>query len=254
MSTRKKTLDEAASLQLKELRAVVEQLVEENKELKNKIQESLDSTQFASNKYDENNNKLNEVLEKLSVISKQNKLLIEKNALLEKEISMHKRERMEMEKQLFEIITPIEVERREKNLEVHGLPEGSDENCTDVVKAMISKITPESVNVSKCFRFGRKETVIGEKRIRPILLEFDNKKDRDIVFNSRSNLRKLNDPIYINENLPKHLKILRGKANTRRKEYNYKYLWTKNGNILLRKNEESNVINIKASIDLEKIC
>ena len=50
MSTRKKTLDEAASLQLKELRAVVEQLVEENKELKNKIQESLDSTQFASNK------------------------------------------------------------------------------------------------------------------------------------------------------------------------------------------------------------
>ena len=53
-----------------------------------------------------------------------------------------------MEKELFEIITPIEVERREKNLEIHGLPEGSDdENCNVSVKTMIGKITPEAVNI-----------------------------------------------------------------------------------------------------------
>ena len=173
---------------------------------------------------------------------------------MEEEINTLKRGRMELEKQLFEVITPIEVERKEKNLEIHGLSEGSaDENCSAVVKTMISKITPEPVIISKCFRFGQKETITGEKRIRPLLVEFENKKDRDTVFNSRSNLKKLNEKIYINENLPKHLRILRGKANTRRKQHNFKYLWTKNGNILLRKNENSNVINIKASIDLDKI-
>ena len=94
---------------------------------------------------------------------------------------------------------------------------------------------------------------MGERRNRPVLIEFESKKDRDIVFNSRSNLRKFNDSIYINENLPKHLRVLRGKANAKRKTLNYKYLWNKNGNILLRKSDGSKVINIKSTMDLENI-
>ena len=46
---------------------------------------------------------------------------------------------------------------------------------------------------------------------------------------------------------------LRGKANARRKENQYKFLWTKGGAILVRKDENSKVINIKTPSDLEKI-
>ena len=252
VDTRKSTSEDAIQ-QIKELRTIVEQLVEDNKELKNKLEESLKSTQFASDKYDENNNKLNEVLGQLSIITKQNVQLIEKNEILEKEIDNYKRERLEMEKQLFEIITPIETQRREKNLEIHGLSESDGENCSAVVKAVIEKVTPKPVAVAKCFRFGSTETLSGETRIRPIMVQFDKKEDRELIYTNRSKLREYQDPVYINENLPRHLRILRGKANARKKKHNWKYIWSKNGNILLRKTDGSKVINIKATIDLELI-
>ena len=247
------TRNAATSDQITELKNIVERLVEENKQLKLKVEESIKSTQFASDKYDENNNLMNEVLEKLTGITEQNKKLIEKNELLEKELSVQKKQTLELELQLYRIITPLEVERRQNNLEMHGLAEENEENCLTVVKSVLSKVIPEPVTIVKCFRYGYKETPRGEKRTRPILIQFQNKDERDKIYSNRSNLRKLQNRIYLNENLPKYLTELRGKANARRKEYQYKFLWTKNGSILVRKDETSKVLNIKSPSDLEKI-
>ena len=49
------------------------------------------------------------------------------------------------------------------------------------------------------------------------------------------------------------LKILLGKVNQIRKSKQYKFLWTRNGNIYVRKNENTNVISITRNSDLVKI-
>ena len=158
-----------------------------------------------------------------------------------------------MEERFYKIITPIEIERRQNNLELHGLPEQNGEDCNTAVKAVLARVTAEPVTISKCFRFGKQQTPLGEKTTRKILIQFDSKSHRDLILRNRANLRKFNDPIYINENLPSYLNTLRGKANALKKLHNYKFLWIKNGNILIRKNENSPVINIKSPSDLDKI-
>lgn len=240
--------------EVKNLKIVVEKLVDENKDLKQQVSELLKPIEFISAKFDENNSLYNKVLDELTEIKNQNKKLMERNDMLEKEILTQKKERIEMEERFYRIITPIEIERRQNNLEIHGVPENEEEeDCCAVVKSVLSKVTAESVAISKCFRFGSKRTQTGEKATRRILVQFENKQHRDIVIKSRANLRKFKDPIYINENLPSHLTILRGKANSLRKQHDYKYLWTSNSNILIRKRDGSQVINIRTPSDLEKI-
>ena len=76
------------------------------------------------------------------------------------------------------------------------------------------------------------------------------------MYINKSNLIKINTEygrIYLNENLPQNLKILLGKVNQIRKSKQYKFLWTRNGNIYVRKNENTNVISITRNSDLVKI-
>lgn len=237
--------------QLLELKKNMELLLNDNKELKTKVEESIDAAKFISDKYDDNEVHMKEIKEKLIEITNQNKKLVERNLILEKELKLEKKERVEMEERFFNIITPIEMERRQNNLELHGLPEENGEDCSTVVKSVLSKVTADPVSIAKCFRFGRKENENGKPR--RILIQFDKKEQRDKIFKNRANLRKLKDPMYLNENLPTYLSILRGKANSLRKEKNYKYLWMNNGIILLRKNEFSDAIAIKYNSDLTKI-
>ena len=247
------TRNAATNEQVVELKNIVEKLIEDNKQMKATVDEILKSTEFASNKYDDTNKTMNEVLNKLSKITEQNKKLIERNELLEKELFLQKKQNLELEEKLYKIITPLEIERRQNNLELHGLAEEKEENCETAVKSVLSKINPEPVTIVKCFRYGKKETPTGEKRTRPIFIQFLKKEERDRMYNYRSSLRKLQNRVYLNENLPTFLNELRGKANTRRKQYKYKFIWTKNGNILVRKDENSTVLNIRIPSDLEKI-
>ena len=179
---------------------------------------------------------------------------MEKNQLLEKQISIEKEERIKLEERIHMILTPIELEKRSQNLELHGFSEKENENCHTIAKDILTKITPKQVDVLNCFRTGPKFSYTGERRNRPILIKFATQEHREIAFAARSNLRNLeNQVLFLNEHLPPYLKMLRGKANKIRKEKGYKFLWMKNGNLLVRKNEESNVIGIKNMSDLEKI-
>ena len=152
------------------------------------------------------------------------------------------------------ILNPLEIEKRCKNLELHGLPEADQENCELMVKEVLTKVTPENVTIKDCFRIGRKYKPNGEKNTRPILIQFETKNHRDITYSGRRNLKKIEGPpLYLNENLPQNLRTLRGKANALKKQKGYKFIWVKNGNVLLRQNEDSNVIVIKKISDLDKI-
>ena len=250
MSTRQADITE----EIKSLKTLLESLMEENKDLKEKVMDSLKCTEFISAKFDEYEKLIkNDVLQKLEEISMQNKNLMEKNKNLENQLKEEKNQRIELEEKMYMILNPIEMENRSKNLELHGLPETESENCKQLVIDVLQKVTADKVVVTDCFRFGRKfkDDV---KINRPILIKFENKGYRETAFSARRNLEKINDhTLYLNQNLPTNLKILRGKANSKRKEKGYNYIWVKNCNVLVKKSDQSQVIVIKKTSDLDLI-
>ena len=121
-----------------------------------------------------------------------------------------------MERRICNVITPIELERRENNRELHGLTEKREEDCSEEVKSVLKNVTTDTISLRKCYRFGREDTE--RNKPRRIFIQFESKEQRDKVFKNRANLRKSDKPLYLNENLPSHLSMLRGKANAKRTE------------------------------------
>ena len=243
--------ESTSSNEYTDLKNRMELLSQENKQLNSKIDELIKSTNFMSDKYDENAMHMKEIKSQLLEIQNQNKALLEENAALKKEINLEKKEREKMQQNFLAILTPIELERRQNNLELHGLPESKEENCNSIVKGVLQNVTPDPIEISNCFRFGRFDN--SSDKPRRILIQFANKQQRDDIYKKRKNLKKMDKPIYLNENLPRHLSILRGKANSKRNEQKYKFIWMKNGTILVRKDEHSEVITIRSTFDLDKI-
>lgn len=96
----------------------------------------------------------------------------------------------------------------------------------------------------------------------PVMVTFLRKKDRESflsmrrrrsIFTDEVNIHGKRSQIFINEHLTKESKELLWKAKKIKTEKNFKFLWIKNGNILLRKTENSEVIKINAEEDLEKL-
>ena len=187
---------------------------------------------------------------------KELKNMLLKNKALEAAIQEEQKERRRLEEEVNMAINPIEFDRRRCNLELHGLAESSDENLSEKVASILQKIAPGTNEVEKAFRYGRRFGQDGSTRNRPILIIFKNRLSRENIFSKKLNLHKLNDQygkLFLNENLPQNLKALFGKANERRKIKGYKFIWTKEGTILVRKAENTPVIAIKKLSDIDKI-
>ena len=91
------------------------------------------------------------------------------------------------------------------------------------------------------------------------MIRFIARKTRINIYSSRKKLKstEFNDPhidtVFINENLTSRKKHLLAQANQKRKDLYWKYLWTNNGRIHLRKNEKHAVITIQTEDDLHRI-
>ena len=207
------------------------------------------SLSFISNKYDD-------IKKELSAKDNEIKNIKEENNNLKEMIIKQKCQKDELEKEIHAVNNLIQLDKNSNNLELHGLVEEDEENLLEKVSKIIEKVTPGNTGIIKTFRYGRKIHRDGSKLNRPILIMFKNKTIRDNVYINKSNLIKINTEygrIYLNENLLQNLKILLGKVNQIRKSKQYKFLWTRNGNIYVRKNENTNVISITRNSDLVKI-
>ena len=130
--------------------------------------------------------------------------------------------------------------------------ENLNENCMAVALTILQKVVPDKIEIQQAFRIGKMD----EKKHRSILIQFKTRLQRNMVFNNRANLKKLGDRetrFFLNENLPPNLKGLLGKANSLRKQNNYKFLWTNGGVILVKKDEKSISIPIRKKSDLQNI-
>lgn len=102
----------------------------------------------------------------------------------------------------------------------------------------------------------------GNTKARAIVARFKQRSSKDAIVAAARRHKTLttqivgldgDTKIYINEHLTKENKILLKSCKIKAKEINYKYVWTKNCTIYIRKNEVSPSIPIMCEGDLNKI-
>jgi hypothetical protein len=155
----------------------------------------------------------------------------------------------------------LEQYSRINSVEIHGIPHSKNENVLTVVKevgkALDFNITDEMVDA--CHRLGR-----GANASAPpgIIVKFVRRMDKEELMRLRRVKRTLStrhlglsmdQPIYMNDSLTRKRRQLFNATRNVRKDKHYKYMWVRNGNIFLRKDDGEKVIQINSDTDLNNL-
>ncbi|XP_063971383.1 uncharacterized protein LOC135158048 [Lytechinus pictus] len=101
-----------------------------------------------------------------------------------------------------------------------------------------------------------------DNKARPIIVRFTTRRARNIMYDGRRKLNTLSTKdlgyngdgkIYLNENLIASTKELMKDLNKARRDAGYKFLWTQNGRIFVRKDEKCQPIIIHSREDFSKL-
>lgn len=153
---------------------------------------------------------------------------------------------------------------RLQNVEIIGVPENKDEDTVAIVKKISEKIgvriEPSDVEFAHRVQPRRAVSAV---RARPIIVRLRQRALKDQFIAAARKHRYLSNhdvgiggesnKIFINEHLTKDNKMLLTNCKQKAKELNYKFIWTKNCRIFIRKNESSPPIPILSIQDLAKI-
>lgn len=161
-------------------------------------------------------------------------------------------------------VEEMENYSRRNCLEIQGVPEQKGEKVAEIVKVVgrALNVTIDDGMIDTCHRFGKKS----EERTDPrgIIVKFVRRTDKEALMNKRRERKKdfstrhlgltTDTPVYLNESLSPARRRLLAQARQLKKGKNYKYIWLRNGiMILLRKADEAPVIEIKTQADLSKL-
>ena len=241
-----------ASLQLlveKAVKSFKEECNKKIEDLKTELLEVKRSQDFISSKYD----KLKDEYSKL----------IEKNKKQDAEIQKLKAESNEMSAQGAKEaskLDALEQYGRRQNLEIVGIPVTSNEDTNAIVQeiAELLQVTITSKDISTSHRLHTKS----KSNPTPIIVRFVNRDVRNRIYNNRKNARNADftklsikgvEKIFIYENLTYLKKKLFWKSKQKAKEAGFKFFWTMNGNVYVRKLEDDKPILIKNEQDLDLI-
>lgn len=154
-------------------------------------------------------------------------------------------------------ITDLNQYGRNRNIEIHGIQERNGEDLKslvhDTAKLLQIPCTLESIDVVH-----RLPQSNGSKR-RPIIVQFTTRAVRNEWLKKRrtglisNNLVKGSDdqPLFVNVNLAPFKKELFWKARMAKRSLNYKFCWVNaNGDIYMKKNEDTSPIQIRNENDI----
>lgn len=155
----------------------------------------------------------------------------------------------------------LEQYTRKYNVEIHGVPERSDENLpvliSSIAAALGTSIRGDDIDIVH-------RVYAKPPKVKPIIVRFKSYGKKQEFYQARFRLRDADlaaiipgdnterPTIYINENLTSRRKDLFGKAWKLKKDKNYHRLWTVDGKILLRKSAGDRAIRITDEEDLAK--
>lgn len=152
------------------------------------------------------------------------------------------------------------------SLEITGVPEPRGENIMVTVRQLCLALgfTYDSSMFVNCYR----QRIPNSTSTSKIIMKFIKKCDKDEMLHCRkvkrnfstkdlpkdlSDLLKEHNMIYINEILTQVNKKLFMKAKEFKKKNDIKFLWTKNGNIYMRRTEDSHIVAIKTDLNFNEI-
>ena len=194
--------------------------------------------------------------------------LIEVNTLQKEEISNLKSQAAALKTQ--EIKDSIKVDEleqygRRQNLEIVGVPEKEDENANAIVLEVAKMLDVDiiSSHISKSHRLPKKKASCrNNSGSSPIIVRFTSRDIRNQVYANRKKARfvdlknfSVSDTknIFVNENLTPTRKQLFWKTKQEVKNNSWKYIWTHNGNVFVKKDDNASITAIKNELDLNLI-
>lgn len=153
-----------------------------------------------------------------------------------------------------------------KDIEINGITEQKEENLQQIVTVISSKLGVEldPRDVDDVRRVGlRGGGAGGLERPRPVVITFTRRAARDQMLRASRVRRGLTTDainiggnsrrVYINEHLTKANRVLFSKARSVGSELNFKYVWTSNGGILMRRSDTSSILRVTSESILEKL-
>ena len=225
-------------------------------ELGSKLEDAMRFLELANAQYEE-------VMAKFKVHDEERMKLQEENKILKSALHVAEGQLCQIQNTL----NDLEQYSRRECLEIQGIPASEDsvnESTNDIVckigKLMGVEIAPEDISVSHRLPINKRYK--GKRSTQAIIVKFVRRDVKEAVFRSRNKLKnksthdigyRVSSFIYINESLTEKNKDLLRYCLKAKNELNYKFLWTSNGRIFLRRDEGSTSIHIKNKEELSKL-
>ena len=165
--------------------------------------------------------------------------------------------------QLTNRLNNIEQFNRSYNIELQDISEKPGENLVSIV-TQVADLFKFKLNTSMIDNIFRVPTQL-EHKPKNIIIKFLSKLDRDRFLLAAKIARKelgsgqgfkldgVTNRFYVNEHLPPHTKTLLKQAKEKAKNKNFKFVWVQNGNVLVRKAENTKIIFIAKPEDLNAL-
>lgn len=152
-----------------------------------------------------------------------------------------------------------------RDIEITGITEHRGENLPHILSNLTTKLglnlDPRDVDDIK--RIGIRSGSSQTEKPRPVILTLTRRAPRDQLLRAARIRRGISTDmievpgnsrrVYINEHLTKINRVLFSKARSTGTQLKFKFVWTSNGNIFMRRTETSSVIRVTSESILEKL-
>lgn len=217
--------------------------------IKERVEEITTNYAFLSVKYEDQK-------KELLGLQNENKEMRNETSVIMNSLSEVQKENRELKKKIDE----MEQYSRNANVEILGVPETPSEMVETIVGVIGQKL---QVNIVKTdIEVAHRIPTNSTQYPKPIVVKFKDRKVRDLVIEkARKTKLKAKDlldtfpetAVFVNEHLTAERKKLMASARVKKTEMNYKYLWTRSGQIYIKKTDTSHPIKIMCTEDLCKI-
>ncbi|XP_061726987.1 uncharacterized protein LOC133532388 [Cydia pomonella] len=162
-----------------------------------------------------------------------------------------------------------EQQCRINNLEISGIPFSKGENLDVIIRSIATKVgltlTPTDIDhIHRVQRFMPKNTTANGFTMPPnVIVKFTQRRRKNEIIAAVRARRGLtttdlgmdgaSKPVFVNDHLAPHNKLLYKSVRELGRERNYKYIWLNDCKIFMRKNDNSKSIHISSENDLKKI-
>ncbi len=153
-------------------------------------------------------------------------------------------------------IDDLEQESKLNNLRIVGIPEDINVNDENLLQKFLT-IANEKLNlqaitkddIDQCYRLGKPNDL----KARDVIVRFNNREKRNLVFKCKRNMPREDPPIYINEDLTQPRNKLFYDARCLRKTKKIHATWTQEGNIIIKVTVTSDPVPVRTHRELRSV-